>query len=73
MQGISNVTLPANALVVLKVYTVLGEKIATLLNGQFGPGKQSVTFNSNGLSPGIYFYAITAGDFTETKKMVAVE
>jgi hypothetical protein len=57
-------------LVTLKVYDVLGEEVATLVNEEKPAGNYEVNFNVNGLSSGIYFYKMQAGSFAETKKMI---
>lgn len=54
----------------LVIYDILGEKIATLVNENKKPGTYELEFNSAGLPSGIYFYRLTAGDFSDTKKMV---
>ena len=56
-------------LVSLKVYDVLGNEVATLVNEEKGQGVYDITFNAIGLSSGIYFYKLQAGNFVETKKM----
>jgi hypothetical protein len=62
-------------LVVLKVYDVLGNEIATLVNEEKPAGSYEIEFNSHSgegrnLVSGIYFYQIKSGSYTETKKMV---
>ncbi len=52
----------------LSVYDILGNEITTLVNEQQHPGNYEVTFNAGGLSSGVYFYKLTAGEFVETKK-----
>ena len=59
-----------NKFVSLKVYDVLGNKVATLVNEEMAPGSYSVTFDAIRLSSGIYFYTLQAGSFWETKKMI---
>jgi hypothetical protein len=54
----------------LKVYDVLGKEVATLVNEEKPAGKYEVEFNANGLSSGVYFYKITAGSFSQTRKMI---
>lgn len=54
----------------LKVCDVLGNEVATLVNEQQTAGTYEVEFNASHLSSGIYFYKLTAGGFTQTKKMV---
>lgn len=61
---------------VLKVYDILGNEVATLVNEEKPAGVYEVEFstgsfgNARNLSSGIYFYKLTAGSFTETKKMI---
>jgi len=59
-----------NALVSLKVYDVLGNEVATLVNEQKPAGTYEVIFDASGLSSGIYFYKLQTGSFVETKKMI---
>jgi hypothetical protein len=56
--------------VVLKVYDVLGEKIATLVNEEKPAGTYEINFNASALTSGVYFYTLDAGSFIETKKMI---
>ncbi|NNG26148.1 MAG: T9SS type A sorting domain-containing protein [Ignavibacteriaceae bacterium] len=65
--------IPTNGLVNLKVFNVLGNEIATLLNDQLFAGAHTVPFNAAGLSSGIYFYALTVNGFTKTKEMVLLK
>jgi hypothetical protein len=55
------------------VYDLLGSEVKTLVNEYKQPGTYQVNFNAEGLSSGIYFYKMTAGDFSETKKLVFVK
>lgn len=57
----------------LKVYDVLGNEIATLLNEEKAPGTYNVTFNGRNFSSGVYFYSLSAGDFHQTKKMIVLK
>ena len=57
----------------LKVYDVLGNKVATLINKEIAPGSYDVTFDASRLSSGIYFYTLQAGSFGETKKMILMK
>lgn len=59
--------------VYLKVYDILGKEIATLVNEEKSPGEYEVEFNANGLSSGIYFYKIEAGNFVNVKKMIILK
>jgi len=64
---------PGHPLVVIKVYDLLGKEVKTLVNEYKQPGTYQVSFNAEGLSTGIYFYRMTAGDFSETKKLVLIK
>ncbi len=57
----------------LKVYDVLGREVATLVNGKQAPGNYSATFNASGVPSGIYFYKLTAGNFSQVRKMIFVK
>ena len=54
----------------LKVYDILGNEIATLVNEQQPAGVYEINFNSNKLASGVYLYKLQAGGFTETRKMI---
>jgi hypothetical protein len=62
--------LPVSSNVTLKVYDVLGNEVATLVNEEKQPGNYEVEFNASNLPSGIYFYKLQAGDYNQTKKMV---
>ena len=62
-----------NAFLTLKVYDVLGNDIATLVDGQKSTGTFEVNFNAAGLASGIYYYRLIAGNFAATKKMVVLK
>lgn len=56
--------------VTLKIYDVLGNKVAVLVNEQKPEGEYNIEFDAEGLSSGVYFFKLTAGKFSETKKMI---
>ena len=66
-------SIPKASFVTLKVYDVLGREVATLVNKEKSIGNYNVEFNGSGLSSGIYFYKIQAGDYSSVKKMVLVK
>ncbi len=68
-----NYQLPVSSNVSLKVYDILGNEVASLVNGTQSQGSYSVTFNPANLSSGIYFYVIKAGEFTEAKRMTLIK
>ncbi len=59
--------------VTLKVYDILGRELATLVNEVRQPGLYSTEWNSTGKPSGVYFYRLTAGSFSETKKMILLK
>jgi len=59
--------------VTLKVYGVLGNEIATLVNEEKPAGTYEITWYAESLPSGVYFYLLRAGDFVETKKMVLMK
>jgi formylglycine-generating enzyme required for sulfatase activity len=63
--------LPKSANVTLSIYNMLGEKITELISGEtLSAGTHSARFNAAGLSSGIYFYRIEAGNIVQTRKML---
>ncbi|HLX12651.1 MAG TPA: T9SS type A sorting domain-containing protein [Bacteroidota bacterium] len=62
-------SIPIAGHVSLKVYNALGQEIATLVDAERQAGYQSVQWNAANYASGIYFYRITAGSFTDMKKM----
>ncbi|HEX9252188.1 MAG TPA: T9SS type A sorting domain-containing protein [Ignavibacteriaceae bacterium] len=57
----------------ISVYNILGNKVATLVNGYKPAGRHSVVFNAYSLSSGTYFYKIVTNEFTLTKKMLMLK
>ena len=66
-------SVPTSEFVTLKVYDVLGNEVALLVNEQKSAGSYEVEFSASGLSSGIYFYKIQSGSFVETKKMLLLK
>ena len=62
--------IPASSLVILKVFSILGQEVATLVNEQQHPGRYTVRFDGMKLASGVYFYRLIAGNFVNTKKML---
>lgn len=67
--------LPTNSFVTLKIFDVLGNEIAELVNSMQNAGKYRTNFQSTdyNLSSGIYFYQLKTDRFTETKKMLILK
>ena len=65
--------LPKEGMVTIKIYDILGREVKTLVNEYKNAGSYNVEFNASNLSSGTYFYKITAGDFTEIKKLILLK
>jgi len=65
--------IPEMSFVIIKVYDVLGNKVATLVNEEKPAGNYKAEFNGTGLPSGVYFYQLRAGNYIETKKMVLLK
>jgi hypothetical protein len=63
----------AKNLVILKVYDVLGNEIASVVNEEKPAGSYEVDFDATELTSGVYFYQLKAGSFIETKKMIILK
>jgi hypothetical protein len=57
----------------LRVYNILGQRVATLLDAKMNPGSHSVIFDGSKLSTGVYFYRLEAGQFVSVKKMLLIK
>lgn len=66
-------TLPKRVNLTLKVYNMLGAEVKTVAEGVHNAGEYNIIFDGSNLSSGIYFYRLTAGEFTETRKMMLVK
>jgi hypothetical protein len=61
---------PEKQLVSLKVYNVLGEEVATLVNGEISAGQHSAMFDASNTASGAYFYRLIVGHVYGSKKMI---
>lgn len=66
-------SIPQSADVKIVVVNTLGQEIATLVNEFKSVGTYEVQFNASNLPSGIYFYHLTAGSYTNTKKMILIK
>lgn len=64
---------PKTSFTKIIIYDIIGREVTTLVNEELKPGTYEVDWNSAGFSSGVYFYKITAGDYSETKKMVLMK
>ena len=65
--------LPVTDYVTLKLYNVVGQLVATLVNEVKQPGNYEVTWDASGQPSGIYIYRLTAGNRAESRKMVLLK
>jgi hypothetical protein len=66
-------SVPEAGVVTLKVYDILGREVRTLLNEYIAAGAYNVVFNAHGLSSGVYFYKLTAGNSSAVKKLMLIK
>ena len=72
-------SIPANGHVTLKVYNMLGQEVATLVDGDQSAGYQSIEWNGTNYASGVYFYKMTAASrsilktFASVKKMLLIK
>jgi hypothetical protein len=57
----------------LKIYNILGQEIATLVNQEMNSGIHRISWKAQNLSSGIYFYKLTGSNFSQVKKMVLLQ
>jgi Secretion system C-terminal sorting domain len=65
--------LPKNSYTKLIVYDILGRELLTIVNEQLSAGTYSVDWNTSDYPSGIYYYKLTSGEFTETRKAVLIK
>ena len=74
-------SIPKVGMVTLKIYNMLGEEVATLINKEMDAGVKSITFDASNLSSGLYLYRISYGNpsagsvqgFVDVKKMLLLK
>jgi hypothetical protein len=66
-------SIPNSSFVSLKVFDMLGQEVATLYNGYQDAGSYVADFDASNLANGTYYYTLTAGSFSETKKMLLLK
>ena len=68
-----NYQLPENSDVNLSIYNILGQKVVTLVSGKQTAGAHKVEWNASGLSSGVYFYHLKAGQQSKARKMILLQ
>ncbi len=66
-------SLPEGSFVRLTVYDITGREVATVVNQFQNAGQHTAEFDASTLTSGMYYYTITAGNYSETKKMVVMK
>ncbi len=66
-------SLPVSGMVRLRVYNILGEEVASLVDEVQDAGYKSVTFDASGLTSGLYYYKLVASDFVDVRKLLLVK
>jgi hypothetical protein len=57
----------------LKLYNIIGQEVAMLVDEPKAPGVYSVRWDGSQQPSGIYFYTISAGNFHQTKRLMLVK
>src|SRR4030095_14617243 len=70
---IINFQLPMFNYVSLKIYDVLGREAAILVNEELKPGTYEVNWDASNYPSGVYYYKLSAGDYSEAKKMILIK
>ena len=65
--------IPETANAKLTVFNVMGEEVATLVNGVMQSGGHTVSWNAANMPTGVYFYQLQSGNFSQTKKLLLVK
>lgn len=62
--------LPREVNVTMEVFSLIGERVALLVDEKKTAGYHYITFDAKGLASGLYIYRLRAGDFIQTRKLV---
>jgi len=65
--------LPMNSFVILKVYDLLRQEVATFVNNEKDAGYKVVRFDASRFTSGIYFYKIHVGNFQAMRKLLLMK
>jgi len=66
-------SLPAEINVSLKIFNVIGQEVATLVNENLSAGSYSFQWNAKNLTSGVYYYRLTSDKFNEIRKMILLK
>lgn len=65
--------LPESKFVTLKVYDILGNEVEILVNEEKPAGSYNISFDASRFPSGVYYYKLSSGNYTETKKMILLK
>lgn len=65
--------IPKSEFVILTISDALGREVETILSKQLNPGTYQAEWNAANYPSGVYYYKLSAGEYTETKKMVLIK
>ncbi|CAN5617524.1 hypothetical protein BH10BAC5_BH10BAC5_02420 [soil metagenome] len=68
-----NFSLPAASIAVFKIYDITGKEIAELIYENLQAGEYNIEWNASNYPSGTYFYKLTSGSFSQTKKMMLIK
>ncbi len=68
-----NYSVPTSSFINLKVYDILGNEVAVLVNEEKPAGNYEINFDASRLTGGVYFYQLTSNSFVDTKKMILLK
>jgi len=66
-------SVPTSSFINLKVYDILGNEIAVLVNEEKQAGNYQINFDASKLTGGVYFYQLRTNSFVDTKKMILMK
>ncbi len=68
-----NYSVPSASFINLKVFDILGNEVALLVNEEKPAGEYQLEFDASELTGGVYFYQLTSNSFVDTKKMILMK
>ena len=68
-----SVALPENSELNVTVFNALGQPVAELFNGKMSAGEHHFSFDAAHLASGLYFYRVSTGNLTKTRKMILMK
>lgn len=66
-------TLPLKSYVSLKIYNAMGQEVGTLISQEINAGPHHIQWNAGHLTSGVYYYKLSAGGISQTKKLLLIK